>query len=165
MQEIPIQFSIATNASVSVSFVDQHVPIAANLPAKFYSQLLETLKTIKQAAPQHQKNVGKSRKHKECVDLAKLKTSMVETFYVNGVINWDEGTVKDIHLATFAKGFLNLLNRMATVQEIQFANLLNTIFRAQPDNDNSKLANSLQRLMSLSVFPKKFTEAHLNASF
>jgi hypothetical protein len=42
---------------------------------------------------------------------------MLKLFYVNGVIDWDEVTVKDIHLATFAKGFLNLLNQTATVQE------------------------------------------------
>jgi hypothetical protein len=54
---------------------------------------------------------------------------------------------------------------MATVQEIQFAILLNTIFRVQPDDDNNKLANPLETLTSLSVFPKKFTKAHLNASF
>jgi hypothetical protein len=84
---------------------------------------------------------------------------------VNGVINWDEETVKDIHLATLTMGFLNLLNQTATVQETQFANLLNTIFRAQPDVDNNKLADPLERLMSLSIFPKKFTKTHLNVSF
>jgi hypothetical protein len=37
--------------------------------------------------------------------------NMLKLFYMNGVIDWDEGTVKDIHLATFAKGFLrNLLD-------------------------------------------------------
>jgi hypothetical protein len=35
----------------------------------------------------------------------------------------------------------------------------------QPDDDNKELANPLERLMSLSVFSKKFTKAHLNASF
>jgi hypothetical protein len=108
VQEIPIQSSTATNALASVSFVDQHIPTTANLPAKFYSQLLKTLKTIKQDAPQQQKNVVESHEHEEYVDLAKLQTSMLKLFYVNGVINWREGTVKDIHLATFAKGFLNL---------------------------------------------------------
>jgi hypothetical protein len=110
VQEIPIQSSTATNALTSVSFMDQHILTAANPPAKFYSQLLKMLKTIKQAAPQQQKNFVKSRKHEEYVDLAKLQTSMLKLFYVNGVIDWDEGTVKDIHLATFTKSFLNLLN-------------------------------------------------------
>jgi hypothetical protein len=59
-----------------------------------------------------------SRKHhKEYDDLAKLQMRMLKLFYVNGVIDWIEGTVKDIHLTTFAKGFLNLLAQMATVQE------------------------------------------------
>ena len=51
------------------------------------------------------------------------------------------------------------------MQEAQFANLLNTIFKTQPDDDDDELANPLERLMSLSVFPKKFNKAHLNASF
>jgi hypothetical protein len=75
------------------------------------------LKTIKQTTPQQQNNVIESCKHKEYVDLGKLQISMLKLFYVNGVIDWDEVTVKDIHLATFAKGFLNLLNQTATVQE------------------------------------------------
>ena len=71
----------------------------------------------------------------------------------------------DVTLANFAKGFMDLLSRTATVQEAQFANLLNTIFKSQPDDDDDELASPLERLMSLSVFPKKFNKAHLNASF
>jgi hypothetical protein len=39
------------------------------------------------------------------------------------------------------------------------------IFRVQPEDDDNELANPLEKLMSLSIFPKKFTKAHLNASF
>ena len=123
------------------------------------------LKTINQTTPQQQKIVVESREYEESVDLAKLQTSMLKLFYVNGKIDWDEGTVKNVTLATFAKGFKDLLGRTATVQEAQFANLLNTIFKSLPDEDEDELANPLERLMSLSVFPKKFTKAHLNASF
>jgi hypothetical protein len=140
-------------------------PTAANSSAEFYSQLLETLKTINQTAPAQQKIVVESREHEESVDLAKLQTSMLKLFYVNCDIAWDEGTVKNVTLATFSKGFKDLLGRTATVQEAQFANLLNTIFKTQPDDDDDELANPLERLMSLSVFPKKFNKAHLNASF
>ena len=90
---------------------------------------------------------------------------MLKLFYVNGVINWEEGTIKDVNLATFAKGFRDLLGRTAPEQKAQFANLLNTLFRAQPKDDDNKLAIPLKRLISLSVFPKKFTKAHLNTSF
>ncbi len=124
------------------------------------------MKTIKQATPQTQKNVFESHDPKESVDLAKLQTSMLKLFYVNGIINWEEGTVKDINLTTFVKGFHGLLGQAATVQKTQqFTNLPNTIFRGQPKNDGSELANPLRRLMSLFVFLKKFTKAHLNASF
>ena len=140
-------------------------PTTANSSAEFYSQLLETLKTINQTAPAQQKIVVESREHEESVDLAKLQTSMLKLFYVNCDIDWDEGTVKNVTLATFSKGFKDLLGRTATVQEAQFANLLNTIFKTQPDDDDDELANPLERLMSLSVFPKKFNKAHLNASF
>ena len=162
---IPVQPSTST-AGASVQSANQHAPIAANPPsAEFYSQLLKTLKAINQTAPQQQKIVVESREHEESVDLAKLQTSMLKLFYVNGKIDWDEGTVKNVTLATFAKGFKDLLGRTATVQEAQFANLLNTIFKSLPDKDEDKLANPLERLMSLSVFPKKFTKVHLNASF
>ncbi len=73
--------------------------------------------------------------------------------------------MKNVNLATFAQGFANLINRTATVQGTQFANLLNTIFTTQTDDDVDDLTNPLERLMSLTVFPKKFTKAHVNASF
>ncbi len=138
-------------------------PTAANLSAEFYSQLLEMLKTIN--TPAQQKIVVESREHKESMDLAKLQTSMLKLFYVSCDIDWDEGTVKNVTLATFSKGFKDLLGRTATEQEVQFANLLNTIFKSQPNNDDDELANPLEWLMSLSVFPKKFNKVHLNASF
>jgi hypothetical protein len=52
--EIPIQSTTASNAGTAVSFA-QHISVAVNPPVKLYSQLLEMLKTIKQAAPQTQK--------------------------------------------------------------------------------------------------------------
>ena len=159
--EIPVQATTAPIQGATTTFN----PTAANSSAEFYSQLLETLKTINQTAPAQQKIVVESREHEESVDLAKLQTSMLKLFYVNCDIDWDEGTVKNVTLATFSKGFKDLLGRTATVQEAQFANLLNTIFKTQPDDDDDELANPLERLMSLSVFPKKFNKAHLNASF
>ncbi len=141
-------------------------PTAAQiLTQKFYTQLLETMKVLRQAPPQQQKIVVKSHEHEDSVDLAKLHNNMLTLFYVNGKIDWEEGTVKNVNLATFAQGFANLLSRTAMVQETQFANLLNTIFTTQPNNDSDDLANPLERLMSLMVFPKKFTKANLNATF
>ncbi len=88
IQGIQIQSLTDQNAALaSVPFAEQHVPVAANPSTEFYSQLLETLKTIKQAASQQQKIVVELRKHEESVDLAKLQTSMLKSFYVNGVIN------------------------------------------------------------------------------
>ncbi len=52
---IPVQLSTST-AGASGQSANQHAPIVANPPsAKFYSQLLKTLKTINQTAPQQQK--------------------------------------------------------------------------------------------------------------
>jgi hypothetical protein len=155
-QQIPVQSSTAQN-------INQ--PSVPNPPPEFYTQLLETMKTLQQAPPQQQKIVVELHEHKESVNLAKLHTNMLKLFYSTGKINWEEGTVNTVKLATFAHGFMNLLNRTALVQETQFANLLNTIFTMQPDDDDDDLMNPLERLMSLTVFPKKFTEAHLNASF
>ena len=89
--------------------------------------VFKTLKTINQTAPVQQKIVLESREHEESVDLVKLQTSMLKLFYVTGNIDWDEGTVKNVTLAIFANGFKDLQDRTATVQEAQFANLLNTM--------------------------------------
>jgi hypothetical protein len=71
--------------------------------------------------------------------------------------------VKNIHLATFAQDFKNLLNRLATVQATQLAYLF---FTTEPNDDNNYMhLNLLNRLVSLSVFPQEFTKVHLNASF
>jgi hypothetical protein len=125
------------------------------------------MRNLQQAAPLHQqKIVVKSRKHEESVNLVKLQMSMLKLMYACGDIVRKEGTVKNIHLATFTQGFKNLLNRLATVQMTQLANLFTTVFTSEPDNDdNDTHLNPLNRLMSLSVLPQKFTKAHLNASF
>jgi hypothetical protein len=40
------------------------------------------------------------------------------------------------------------------------------LFTTEPEDDNNDTpTNPLNRLMSLFVFPQKFTKAHLNASF
>jgi hypothetical protein len=74
--------------------------------------------------------------------------------------------VKNVHLATFAHGFKNLLDRSATVQMTQLANLITTVFTTEPNDDNNGThLNPLNKLMSLSVFLQKINKAHLNASF
>jgi hypothetical protein len=85
------------------------------------------------AAPQHQqKIVVESREHDESIDLAKLQTSMLRSMYASGEINWDEGTVTNIQLATFAQGYKNLLDRLLTVQATQLANLFTLVFLPKP---------------------------------
>ena len=67
---------------------------------------------------------------------------------------------------TFSQGFLNLLSRSVLVQVTQLTNLFTTIFATEPEDDDDKFQfNPLSRLMSLVVFPQKFTKGHLNASF
>jgi hypothetical protein len=41
---------------------------------------------------------------------------MLQLMYASGKINWDNGVAKNIRLATFSQGFLNLLARSASVQ-------------------------------------------------
>jgi hypothetical protein len=137
----------------------------ANQPPNFYAQLIKTMKS-KQTPQQLQKIVVKSRDHEESVDLAKLQNSMLRLMYVGGEVDWEEGTIKNLHLATFAQGFNNLLDRSAAVQAFQLTNLFMTIFTTESDEeDNDLLAHPLNRLMSLVCFPPKFTKGHLNASF
>jgi hypothetical protein len=81
--------------------------------------------------------------------------SMLKLMYACSNIDWEEGTVKNIHLATFAQGFKNLLNRLATGQTTQQANLFTTVFTIEPKNDDNDMhLNPLNSLMSLSVFPQ-----------
>ena len=98
--------------------------------------------------------------------MAKLQISMLKLMNASGKIDWDECTIKNITLGTLAQGFKNLLDRLATVQATQLANLFTSVFSTEADdnNDDSNL-NPLNRLLSLFVFTPKFTKAHLNASF
>ena len=139
--------------------------VASNPPPEFFAQLIETMKNIQ--APQHPtKIVVESRDHEETIDLAKLQNGMVQLMYATGDVSWDNGTVTNIRVATFPQGFLNLLSRSALVQATQLTNLFTTIFATEhEDDDNDLQSNLLSRLMSLVVFPPKFTKGHLNASF
>ena len=141
------------------------LPPIGSAPPKFFAQLIQTMKSL-QAPQLPPKIIVESRDHQESVDLAKLQTSMLKLMYVSGDIDWDEATIKNIRLATFSKGFKNLLDRTASVQVTQLSNLFVTVFTTEPEDDDDDTAtNPLNRLMSLSVFPQKFTKAHLNASF
>jgi hypothetical protein len=119
-----------------------------------------------QAPQQPAKIVVEFRDHKEFVNLAKLQNGMLQRMYASGKVNWDNGVAKNICLTTFSQGFLNLLARSASVQATQLSNLFIMIFSTEPkDDDDDTLLNPLNRLMSLIVFPPKFTRGHLNASF
>jgi hypothetical protein len=96
-----------------------------NPPAEFYSQLIETMKNM-QAPQQPAKIVIESRDHEESVNLAKLQNGMLQLIYPSGKINWDDGVAKNICLATFSQGFLNLLARSTSVQATQLSNLFVT---------------------------------------
>jgi hypothetical protein len=137
----------------------------SNPPPEFFAQLIETMKNI-QAPQQPTKIVVESRDHEETIDLAKLQTGMLQLMYATGEINWEDGSVKNIRVATFSQGFLNLLSRSASVQATQLTNLFATIFSTEPEDDDDDFqSNPLSRLMSMVVFTSKFTKGHLNASF
>ncbi len=138
---------------------------AANPPPDFFAQLIKTMKNI-QVPQQPSKIVVELRDYKETIDLAKLQNGMLQLFYVTGNINWDDGVVKNIKVATFLQGFQNLLARSTSVQATQLSNLFITIFQTKPkDDDDENQMNTLNRLMSLVVPPPKFTKGHLNTSF
>ena len=56
--------------------------------------------------------------------------------YVRGKVFWEEGTIKNLYLATFAQGFNNLLDRSAAVQAVQLTNLFMTIFTTESDKED-----------------------------
>jgi hypothetical protein len=138
---------------------------STNPPPEFFAQLIETMKNIQ--TPQHPtKIVVKSRDHEETIDLAKLQNGMLQLMYATGNINWDDGTAKNIQIATFSQGLKILLTRSSSVQATQLTNLFTTIFATEPDdNDDNFQSNPLSRLMLMDVFPPKFTKGHLNARF
>ena len=141
------------------------VAVGPNPPPEFFTQLIETMKNI-QAPQQPTKIVVESRDHEETIDLAKLQTGMLQLMYATGDINWDDGSVQNVRVATFSQGFLNLLSRSASVQATQLTNLFATIFATEPEDDDDDFqSNPLSRLMSMVVFTPKFTKGHLNASF
>jgi hypothetical protein len=118
-----------------------------------------------QAPQQPSTIIVESRDHKESISLAKLQNGMLQLMYASSEINWDNGVTKNICLATFSQGLLNLLARSASVQVTQLSNLFVTIFSTEPkDEDNNTPLNPLNRLMSLVVFPPKFIKGHLNGS-
>ncbi len=47
--------------------------------------------------------------------------------YATGEIIWDNDIVKNIPVALFSQGFLNLLTRSASVQATQLSNLFMTV--------------------------------------
>ena len=94
------------------------LPPIGSAPPEFFAQLIQTMKSL-QAPQLPPKIIVESRDHQESVDLAKLQTSMLKLMYVSGDIDWDEATIKNIRLATFSKGFKNLLDRTASVQVTQ----------------------------------------------
>jgi hypothetical protein len=158
--QIPVISAIANQAPPAAPALAS----ITNPPADFFAQLIETIKNIQ--APQHPaKIVVESRDHEDSVDLAKLQNRMLQLMYAMGEIIWDDGIVKNICVASFSQGFLNLLTRSASVQATQLSNLFMTIFLTKPkeDGDNSQIS-PLNRLMSLVVFRPKFTKGHLNTS-
>jgi hypothetical protein len=119
-----------------------------------------------QVPQQPSKIVVESRDCKETINIAKLQNGMLQLFYATGDINWDDGVIKNIKVATFLQGFRNLLARSTSDQATQLSNLFITIFQTEPEDDDVwNQMNPLNRLMSLVVFPPKFTKGHLNASF
>ena len=83
-----------------------------------------------------------------------------------GEIDWDDVTIRNVRPTNFSAGFKNLQGRLATVQAAQLSNLFTTIFTTElKDDDDDTPFNPLTSLISLVVFPPKFTKAHLNTSF
>jgi hypothetical protein len=94
--------AISTAAAAGASATTAGESTIEHPGKEFYDQLIATMKNF--AAPQYQqKIVVKSREHEESVDLAKLQTSMLRLMYASGETDWDEGTVKNIQLATLRK--------------------------------------------------------------
>jgi hypothetical protein len=73
-------------------------------------------------------------------------------------VDWDNGTIKSVSLATFTQEYQNLLERSVSVLVTQLTNLFRTIF-------SLNRTKTTMMLMSLYVFPPKFAKGYLNATF
>ncbi len=108
------------------------------------------------------KIVVKSCDHNEIIDAAQLQNSIVRLMYATTkTVDCDNSTIKSISLATFTQEYQNLLEHSISVQVTQLPNLFRTIFSTEPDEDDND-GGPLNRLMSLYVFPPKFTKGHFN---
>jgi hypothetical protein len=100
------------------------------------------------------KIIIESHDHKEIVDVAKLKNSMVRLMYaVTKTIDWDNGTIKSISLATFTQEYQHLHEHSISVQVMQLTNLFRTIFSTEPDEDEMMAGPSLGSCPNMSFPP------------
>jgi hypothetical protein len=148
----------------AINLAKAKIPATGVPPQEFYAQLVETMKNLK-APQQPSKIVVESWDHEETVDLAKPQMSMLQLMYAEGEIDWDDGTIRSVCPTNFSAGFKNLQGCLATAQAAQLSNLFTTITIEPEDDDDDTPFNSLNSLMSLVLFPPKFTKAHLNPSF
>ncbi len=112
-EEIKVQIPIRSACENTVPPAAP-APVNPPPPAEFYAQLIKTINNL-QAPQQPAKIIIEARDHKESVNFAKLQNGMLQLKYASSETNWDNGVAKNIWLATFSQGFLNLLARSASV--------------------------------------------------
>ena len=108
--------------------------------------------------------IFRSEAENESKQAAKLQTDTLKLFFINGKIDWEEGTVTEIGSPVLTQAFQNVLDATQSVQTIHFGNLCRTVFNEIPENEVD-LLNPLFTNMSMTHFSKHFTTGVLNARF
>jgi hypothetical protein len=118
--EIPVFSNHATAAQPPLKYDHQ----------EFFKLVVKTMQKMQHAPLQGQtKIVVESCDHEEIIDAAKLQNSMVRLMYATTkTVDWDDGTIKSVSLATFTQEYQNLFKHFVSVQIMQITNLFRTIF-------------------------------------
>ncbi len=85
---------------------------------EFYKMLVKTMQKTQNAPLQNQKIIVKSCDHEETLSSAKLQNSMIWLMYVTtDNVDWEDGTIKSVSLATFTQECRNILKKFSVVSK------------------------------------------------
>ncbi len=124
------QVQVASTATVPPHVKDKQ---------EFYKMMVKTMQKMQHAPLQNQNIIVESRNHKGTINTAKLQISVVWLMYVTtNNVDWEDGTIKNVHFVTFTQECKSLLERSSAVHATQLTNLFKTFFSTEPKNDNDK---------------------------
>ena len=135
-------------------------------PPAMWGALMTTLEGLQKQ--QQSKIVVETKEHEELTELSKHQNNVNKLMFASAKIDWKTGKVENVEIATFSKGYLNIVDNSQAVKVQKLSNLLMTIFTTNDDDssdEDDKPRSALDRLMSMYVIPEKFAKLHINANY